>query len=391
MSLLTLKKINEAVERRPAEIEKARAEGKKVVGWLNYNVPEELIYALDLIPIHLGNGGNERLVELGSRYISVMNCVFTRQVVGLFAEGTDPYIKNSDLVIIDVTCKQLYRVAEIIKHYFSINTEIIGVPYNFDVPAGKTYFRNEIKAFTKKLEELAGKKIEQEKLEKSVEIHNEIREAIKELYLVQAEPITPITWREVYEVVEAGYYLDKQLYLSLLKELLIELKDAVPNQQFSETAPRIFISGSIIPPGDRKILDILEEKGGRIVVDDLWSGFAPHFDIKIEDKSIEGIADGYISRHTHASLPHLDIDTDKRLKNIRRLSKDFKVDGVLFHSLRYCDSFTFKANETKNVLKDDGISFLEIHTEYAGSDFEAIGTRIEAFVEMLKIKAPNIV
>jgi len=27
---------------------------------------------------------------------------------------------------------------------------------------------------------------------------------------------------------------------------------------------------------------------------------------------------------------------------------------------------------------------LEIHTEYAGSDFEAIRTRVEAFVEMLK-------
>ncbi|APM38937.1 2-hydroxyacyl-CoA dehydratase subunit D [Clostridium kluyveri] len=391
MSLLTLEKINEAVKHRPAELEKARAEGRKVVGWLNYNVPEELIYALDLIPIHLGTGGNDRLVELGARYISVMNCVFTRQVIGLFSEGNDPYIKNTDVVVIDVTCKQLYRVAEIIKHYFSINTEIIGVPYNFDVPAGKTYFRNEIKAFTEKLEKIAGKKIEQEKLEKSVEIYKEIRESIKRLYKWQAEPIAPISWREVYNIVQAGYYLDKEIYLNLLRELLTELTDAVPSQQVSATEPRIFVSGSIIPPGDRKILDIIEEKGGRVVVDDLWSGFAPYFDTEIEEPSIEGISDAYILRYTHASLPQLKNDTDRRLKNIRRLIKDFQANGVLFHTLRYCDSFTFKANETKNVLKNDGIPFLEIHTEYAGSDYGAIGTRIEAFVEMLKVRTLNIV
>ncbi|NMC60743.1 MAG: 2-hydroxyacyl-CoA dehydratase [Candidatus Methanofastidiosa archaeon] len=391
MSLLTLKKINEAVERRPAELEKARNEGKKVIGWLNYNVPEELIYALDLIPIHLGTGGNDRLVELGARYISVMNCVFTRQVVGLFADGNDPYIKNLDLVVVDVTCKQLYRVAEIINHYFSINTEILGIPYNFDVSAGKSYFRNEIRAFAENLEKIAGKKFEQEKLEKSVEIYNAIRKAIKELYQLQAESSAPISWREVYEVVQAGYYLDKQIYLNLLKELLIELKGAVPRQPISVAEPRIFVSGSIIPPGDRKILDIIEEKGGRIVADDLWSGFAPYFDTKIDESSIEGISDAYILRHTHASLPHLDINSDRRLKNIRELIKDFQADGVLFHTLRYCDSFTFKANEVKNVLKNDDIPFLEIHTEYAGSDYEAIRTRIEAFVEMLKIRSLNTV
>jgi len=32
------------------------------------------------------------------------------------------------------------------------------------------------------------------------------------------------------------------------------------------------------------------------------------------------------------------------------------------------------------------VPFLEIHTEYSGSDFEAIRTRVEAFVEMIKNK-----
>ncbi len=386
MSLSTLGKIREALERRPSELEQARLEGKKVVGWLNYNVPEELIHAFNLIPVHLGSGGSERLVELGSRYISVMNCVFTRQTVGLFAERKDPFIQNVDLVVVDVTCKQLYRVAEIIQHYFEVRTEIIGVPYNSDVPAGKEYFRNEIKAFVAKLAEFTGRDIDDQKLRASIILYNDIRDAIRKLYYWQAKPVAPISWRDVYEVVHAGYFLDKENYLRLLQELLQELDNAAPAEEVSPTAPRILLTGSIIPPGDRKIFGILENIGTRVVADDLWSGFGPHFDLKIDELNVAGIADSYLSRHPHASLPNLDLQSDRRLKNLLHLIKEFGVDGVLFHSLRYCDSFTFKANETKNVLQKASIPFLEIHTEYAGSDFEAIRTRAEAFAEVLKTK-----
>ncbi|MDR1931888.1 MAG: 2-hydroxyacyl-CoA dehydratase family protein [Spirochaetales bacterium] len=384
MSLQTLNKIQEALASRPAELEKARAEGKKVAGWLNYNVPEELIYAAGLIPVHLGNGGDNRLVETGGRYISMMNCVFTRQITGQFAEGTDAYIKNTDAVFIDVTCKQLYRVYELINYYFKLKTEIIGVPYNFQTAAGKQYFRKETAAFAAKLEKISGKKITAESLKYAVDVYTAIRAAIRALYRIQAGQETPITWHEVYDVVQAAYYLDKDVYLRLLQELLAEIETAPVNPKVSPDAPRILVSGSVIPPGDRKVLDLAEESGGRVVIDDLWSGFAPYLDTDVKETSVEGIADAYIERHPHGSLPVLDIEQDKRLKDIKQLIKDYKADGVLFHTLRYCDCFTFKAAETKSVLKELNIPFLEIHTEYAKSDIEAIRTRLEAFVESLK-------
>ncbi|HIH43761.1 MAG TPA: 2-hydroxyacyl-CoA dehydratase [Candidatus Methanoperedenaceae archaeon] len=38
------------------------------------------------------------------------------------------------------------------------------------------------------------------------------------------------------------------------------------------------------------------------------------------------------------------------------------------------------------MLKKERVPLLEIHTEYAGSDIEAIRTRVEAFVELLNNK-----
>jgi len=388
MALETLKKIEEAVKDRPQELAEARKNGEKVVGWLNYNIPEELIHALGLIPIRLGTGGDDRLVEIGARYISTKNCVYVREAVGLFAENKDPYIQNSDLVAVDATCLQIYRVAELIKYYFKVNTLILGVPRNFTSPEGQVYFRKEVEAFTQKLEEFAGKKLDNNKLAESIKLYNSIRKSIKELYNYQAIDKAPIKWREVFDVIHAGYYLDRGRYNSLLQELLRELKEKHGIAKIGNLNgdARIFISGSIIPPKDTKLISIVEKVGGRIVGDDLWSGLNPILNVNIKESSINGIADAYINRVPHAALPYLDLETDGRLKNLKQLIKDYKAQGVIYHTLRYCDPFTFKAGETKDVLKKEGIPLLEIHTEYAGSDVEAIRTRAEAFVELVKNK-----
>ena len=51
----------------PEMIEAAKKKGKKVVGWFSYNVPIEIFHVLGLIPIRLGLGGSEALVEKGGR------------------------------------------------------------------------------------------------------------------------------------------------------------------------------------------------------------------------------------------------------------------------------------------------------------------------------------
>lgn len=388
MVLETLKKIEEAVKERPQELAEARKKGEKVVGWFNYNIPEEIIYALGLIPIKLGIGGDDRLVEIGGRYVSTKNCVFTRELVGLFAENQDPYIINSDLVAADATCLQTYRAAEVIKYYFKANIIILGVPRNFYLPEAQEYFEKELEYFTNKLEEFAGNKLDNNKLAESIKLFNNIRKNIKELYKYQAADKPSIKWREVFDVVHAGYYLDRTKYLSLLEELLKELseKHGKPGIGSLNGDARILISGSIIPPKDTKLIDIIEQVGGRIVGDDLWSGLNPSLNVNIKEASIKGIAQAYINRVPHAALPYLDLETDGRIKNMRQLIRDYKAQGVIYHTLRFCDPFSFKAGETKDLLKNDRIPLLEIHTEYAGSDFEAIRTRAEAFVEVLKNK-----
>jgi len=385
-SLNTLQKIRKAVEARPTEIDRLKTLGWKVVGWINYNVPEELVLALGLIPVRLGRGGDDHLVEHGSRWISTKNCVYVREVVGLFAENEDPYVKASDLVAVDATCMQIFRAGEVIQYYFGKPVVILGVPRNFASPEGTEYFRHEVKHFAAKLEEFAGRKLTAEALAEAIDLMRGIRAALDELYTWQAADGALITWEETLEVVQAGNFLDRREYLGLLRELVSELQEKQATDEIDDKLEevRIFLSGSIIPPGDRKIVRILKDLGARIVGDDIWSGLAPQVDVEILEPTLEAVADGYLGRVPHGALPYLDLESDKRIANLKKQLERFKAHAVVYHTLRYCDPYTFKGNETKNVLAGEGYPFLELHTEYAGSDFEAVRTRAEAFVELVR-------
>lgn len=395
MRLRSIGLFKEAIERRPGELVKAREGGAKVVGYFCCNTPEEIIYALGLIPIRLGRGGNDRLVELGSRYISTKNCAFIRECVGLFAQGQDIFIKNSDLVAVAATCLQMFRLAELIEYYFGAKIAVLGVPRNFYLPEGQEYFERELEDFTSQLESFAGKSLDRGDLARSVQLYNDIRKAMLEIYQWQASEHTPISWREVFEIIHAGFYLERAYYLSLLQELLAEIKDQVKEDASItgslDKKPRILLSGTIIAPGDFKLIDLIEQMGGRIVADDLCSGVRPFLNLTIQEPSVPEIARAYLNRTPCASLPYLDMESDLRLRNLVQMISDYQAEGVIYHTLRYCDPFTFKAAETKDVLREK-VPFLEIHTEYATSDVESVRTRVEAFLDLihtLRLKAAS--
>lgn len=389
MALKALDVIRLRLEERPGELQKERESGRKMFGWIGYHIPEEIAYALDFIPVRIAIGGDDRLVEIGARYASSKTCVFLRELIGAYAENNDPYIQQTDVVALDASCLQNFRAAELIEYFFKRDVVVLGVPRNFYWEEGKAYFINEALEFTRLLEERAGAKVDPGRLAEAVELFANIRAALKSIYAYQAAKENVISWEEVYDVIQAGYVLDKREYLSLLELTLEELKQLQPDPVAGKSKPdevRIFLSGSVIPPGDRKLIRIIERAGGRIVGDDLWSGILPYLDLNIEEITPAGVALGYLNRTPHAALPYLDLESDGRLKKLHELTAESKAQGVIYHTLRYCDPFTFKAKETKDVLAESQIPLLEIHTEYAGSDYEAIRTRVEAFVEMIRIK-----
>lgn len=380
MSAAALTRIRAALARRPDELRAARRRGQKVVAWFGYNVPEELIYACDMIPIRLAWGGDNRLAELGANYISTQSCFFLRQSTGLLAEGTNPYLQQLDALISDTTCTQLQRVASLFGHFFNLPAMQIGFPKDPAQPASRRYFLAEVQHLAERLEALSGVRLDESRLAAAIRLYRQIAETTRELFRRAAAPDCALAWTEVLAAVRAGQVLDRAQYLALLQELLHES----PARGLAKTSrPRVLLAGSPIVCGDDKLIDLIQNAGAEIVGDLLWSGSANYVDFDYAGSSLADLAAAYLDRLPHAALPCMELASDRRLLALRELAQTTQADGIVYYSLRYCDAFSFKLQATKDWMKQAGVKVMEAQTDYGAMDTETLRTRVEAFVEML--------
>jgi len=144
--------------------------------------------------------------------------------------------------------------------------------------------------------------------------------------------------------------------------------------------------GSPILPGDNLLIKLIEESGARIVADMLCTGLRSFEDLIIQEPTIAGIRETYLNSNPCATAQDLKIEDDRRLNHILRIIKEYKVQGVIYYALRFCDHYAFKDDETKDFLRDKaGIPMLAIHSEYGEAEGARLKTRIEGFIETLKI------
>jgi len=68
-----------------------------------------------------------------------------------------------------------------------------------------------------------------------------------------------------------------------------------------------------------------------------------------------------------------------------KLAEEFSIDGVIWYSLMYRDSYTVQSTLFPKILKDaTGLPTLVIESDYDVGEVGPLRTRIETFIEMIK-------
>jgi benzoyl-CoA reductase/2-hydroxyglutaryl-CoA dehydratase subunit BcrC/BadD/HgdB len=96
------------------------------------------------------------------------------------------------------------------------------------------------------------------------------------------------------------------------------------------------------------------------------------------ERLIENIADRYFQIDCACFTPN-----DERLEHIVQMAKELKVDGVIHYSLQFCTPYMVESHRVERALKREGIPVLKVETDYSTEDLGQLGTRIQAFLEML--------
>ena len=137
-------------------------------------------------------------------------------------------------------------------------------------------------------------------------------------------------------------------------------------------------------------IDMVEETGAEIVVDDLCFGTRPYWhDVQTTEDPLAGLARSYLEEincpRTYRQSPGShEEDLENRFGHIYELARDFNVKGVIFHILQYCDTHAFDVPDVKEYVEGKGLPVLHIEEDYPISSMARLKTRVEAFLEMIE-------
>lgn len=375
--------ISEVHGLRIEEIVEVKKQGRKVIGTFCVYVPEELILAVDGVCIGLCAGADVGTDE-AEKYIPRNTCALIKAFMGFKLAGLCPYVQTADLIVGETTCDGKKKAYELFDEMTNGKVYVMEIPHKKGED-GQALWRNEVKRFSAKLEEISGKKITIDKLKQASKVVNEKRKALQRLASLRSADPSPISGLDALLVNQVAFYDDPLRFTAKVNELCDELTERIKSGTgvSEKGSTRILISGSPMAIPNWKIHAIVEGNGATIVGEESCVGernFASLLDENFSSiaEGMQKIAGRYLTINCACFTPNND-----RLTDIEIIAKRVKADGILHYAIQFCTPYMIEATKVKKVADKIKMPFLRIETDYSMEDMGQLKTRIEAFLEMI--------
>jgi benzoyl-CoA reductase/2-hydroxyglutaryl-CoA dehydratase subunit BcrC/BadD/HgdB len=354
-------------------------QGRSVVGIFCTYTPVELFMAADLVYVSLCSTSDET-IPAAEKVLPRNLCPLIKASYGFAITDKCPYMYFADLIVGETTCdgkKKMYELLGEVK-----NVHVMELPQSQTNSPSINLWRSEVLRLKEKLEKDFELEITEEKLQEAVTKRNLERAKLKEVYELSTQCPPPITGLEQLQILFGSQFqFNHEDKIASIDLALKKAKSPVSENRLQDLAgrKRILITGCPIGGVTEKIVKVIEESNGVVVAYENCTG-AKQYDrqIPLDGNIYENIADYYLQIGCAVMTP------DKnRLELLDRLCEQFKVDGVVEMVLQSCHPYAVESEIIKKHLKNKGIPFMAIETDYSISDVGQLKTRAEAFCEML--------
>lgn len=366
---------------RPAELIGEQKKGRKVFGTFCVFVPDEVIIAANGIVTGLC-GGSQFWVPGGEAVLPKNTCPLIKASVGARLGRTCPFFRIADVYVGETTCDGKKKAYEILGQ--DVPMYIMDVP-QMKRPKDIVKWKEEIADFASKVEEITGNKVSVEKLKGAIRIVNEKRKAMKRVYEARKSECLPISGRDALLMTQISFFDDPERCAQMCNRLADELEQRIKDGVSVVPAgtKRILLTGTPLAVPNWKLHNIIETSGAAVVCEEMCTG-TRYFENLVDDRGetldalYMALSERYMKNNCACFTPN-----PGRLDDIIRLAREYKADGVIDCSLKFCGLYDIEKKTVAESLKKEGIPVLSLETDYEDSDAGQLRTRIEAFVEML--------
>lgn len=353
-------------------VKRWREAGGKVLGHFQVYFPEEIAHAAGMLPVKMFGASVETRIadsRFGSYLCSILKTCLEQVLSGRI---------ELDMFVTHPICDAARNLAPIWGRNFDYPCQILYLPQNPNSSYSVQYLKEEYERIKGIIEKVAGKKITDDALQKSISIFNTNRALLRKLYEIKKNKPWLITINEAYTLVAIGGMIPREEHNEILETILpmIEKRKARKQDRI-----RVVFEGGFCeqPP-----LDMLRTIGRScyVVDDDLLIGLRYLLeDVDIGDDPLNAMAEAYIHKSTYSPVQH-DLRKPKE-KMLRDRVKNADAEAVIITAAKMCEpGLEEQVTYTQELEKDDTPYFVSEFEENMTS-FDHLEIQLETFVENL--------
>lgn len=376
-------------------VQKAKADGQRAIGYTCYFMPEVLLDLPGCFSVRL-RAPRCTSPDIATYYMSARVCHYARSLMERALEGGFNFL---DAQMATETCTATCRFQEhleqknidSVKDMRIINNDDFFCTFT-DVPfknneIGYEHFREQLQVHV--LDELHnrfGIDTSDEAIMKTIERHNEVCALINEIGDYRKLDNPTITGYEFHVIQLVSQVCPKDLILPCLRETAEQLKTREPDEKWPFRC-KVVLAGS--ENDDPDFTKLIEGCGAEVVADRYCYGAVESripIVVKEGQSPLDAIARHYLDTSNCPRFMPQDLMRNRK-KRIADLAKEYKADGVIVASNKFCEYWSYeRVIDTIILPRDFGLPVCSIEKEYINSASGQLRTRFQAFVESIEIK-----
>jgi len=354
--------------------------GRKVIGYMPVYIPRELIHAAGMLPLGIMGGGDNLEVIHGDAYYQSYICRIPRSTIELGISGRLDFV---DGMIFPSICDVIRNLSGMWKMLFpDVYAKYFDVPQTYEDEVGGTFYEGEMKEFLHDLEQIGGRKITDDDLRNSIEVYNENRRLVRELYALRAELPWQAPASEAYLIIRAGLVLPVEEHSQMLRDYIAAAR--AEKRPIKDNA-KVVVTGMFCEQPPLNLIKSLELSGCYVVDDDfmLVSRWLIG-DVPLEGDPIHNLAQAFL-HHSESTAAKYEPDLKEKGQFLVRSVRRTGAEGVIFAAPSFCDPALLDRPMLQNVLKQAGIPFIAFKYAENSGQMQPIREQAGTFVDSIKL------
>lgn len=367
------------------KVKELKDQGKNICGAFCQYTPAEIIRAAGLYQVGLC-GRSAAPLKTAETRLPANLCPLIKASYGHALEESCPYAFFSDIVVGETTCDGKKKMYELLGELKPM--QVIHLPNVPDYERSLDMWISEIRTFKEGLEEKFDIAITDDMLNESIEWCNKERIQAARIYELGKYDPPAISGVRMNDIMDGEQYIfDKEEKYNKINDILDQCEknwhEGVYPYEPDPYRPRLIVSGGGYGGSKYKTVNVIEELGGAIVCYEGCGGISSRRRLVDEDRSrdpLVRIAEKYLEVPCAVVSPNT-----RRMKQVADTIDEWKADGYVSITLHSCNPFAIETENIRRVCESKGIPLLHIETDFYPNDEGQIRTRIEAFLEMIRM------